>query len=149
MIKTLFFIKNYILPHLEDDRRKVERRHLDEAIIHKEAEKVKLLTKENPGTDDDTGLQWFPTDIQIGVPSSNELRREQKSFMKTPMKDVIGKKVTKKSNKPFKSGEKVNTVRGFCVHPKLHTLCLTFEEDDTYVEANRCRFFSDTSTVLE
>ncbi len=47
-------------------------------------------------------------------------------------------KVRKISNKPFKSGEKINTVKGMAVHPKLNKICYTFEEDDSYVEVWRC-----------
>lgn len=50
----------------------------------------------------------------------------------------IGSQVRKKSNKPFKSGEKINTIKGYCVHPKLLINCYTFEEDNSYVEVRRC-----------
>ena len=71
----------------------------------------------------------------------------------------IGKKVTKgsisetisllggpgielkkrKKIKPFKSGLKVNTVRGVINHPILNVPAYTFEEDDSYVECRRCK----------
>lgn len=50
----------------------------------------------------------------------------------------IGKKVVKKSNKPFKSGEKTNTVKGIITHPILKIPAYTFEEDESYVECRRC-----------
>jgi hypothetical protein len=51
----------------------------------------------------------------------------------------IGKKVHKhKSDKPFKSTLKVNTVKGVIQHPKLNIPCYTFIEDDSYVECRRC-----------
>ncbi len=51
----------------------------------------------------------------------------------------IGKKVYKpKSGKPFKSGLKINTVKGVINHPILNIPAYTFEEDDSYVECRRC-----------
>lgn len=47
-------------------------------------------------------------------------------------------KVRKVSGKPFKSGEKVNTVKGECIHPTTNKECWTFVEDDSYVEKFRC-----------
>ena len=52
--------------------------------------------------------------------------------------ELIGKQVTKISPKPFKSGSKVNTVRGVIDHPVLHIPAFTFEEDDSHVECRRC-----------
>ena len=60
----------------------------------------------------------------------------------------IGKKVSKdtsiggekkKKVKPFKSGFKLNTVKGIITHPILNTPAYIFEEDDSYVECRRCR----------
>lgn len=51
----------------------------------------------------------------------------------------IGKCVSKiKSNKPFKSGNKINTVNGIINHPILNIPAFTFIEDDSYVECKRC-----------
>lgn len=50
----------------------------------------------------------------------------------------VGTKVRKTSSKPFKSDEKINTIKGTVMHPKLNLLCYTFEEDESYVEARRC-----------
>lgn len=50
----------------------------------------------------------------------------------------IGTKVRKTSPKPFKSGLKINTIKGYIIHPLLKTTSYTFEEDDSYVEARRC-----------
>jgi hypothetical protein len=47
-------------------------------------------------------------------------------------------RVEKKSRKPFKSGEKINTVKGLTKHPKLDIMCYTFYEDDSYVECRQC-----------
>ncbi len=40
--------------------------------------------------------------------------------------------------KPFKSGFKVNTIKGVINHPQLNIPAYTFEEDDSYVECRRC-----------
>jgi len=60
------------------------------------------------------------------------------------MVENIGKKVMKKSHKegnepkPFKSGSKVNTVKGVINHPILNIPAYTFVEDESYVECRRC-----------
>ena len=51
----------------------------------------------------------------------------------------VGTKVVKPSGKPFKSRQKVNTIAGYTIHPKLGNACYTFTEDDSYVEAWRCK----------
>jgi len=43
-----------------------------------------------------------------------------------------------KEPKPFKSGLKVNTVRGVIDHPILLIPAFVFMEDDSYVECRRC-----------
>lgn len=59
----------------------------------------------------------------------------------------IGLKVIKhKSGKPFKSGLKINTIKGVINHPILNILAYTFEEDDSYVECRRCQIISDLTT---
>ena len=50
----------------------------------------------------------------------------------------IGKQVAKKSKKPFKSGEKVNTVTGVTINEQTGNPAFTFEEDDSNVECFRC-----------
>lgn len=53
----------------------------------------------------------------------------------------IGDKVTKISHKPFKSGNKVNTIKGFCVNtedPKQRNAA-TFEEDDSVVNLDKLK----------
>ena len=51
----------------------------------------------------------------------------------------IGKKVEKKSSKPFKSGSRVNTTNGVINHPILNIPAYTFEEDVSIVECRKCR----------
>lgn len=60
-------------------------------------------------------------------------------------KSWIGQKVRKTSgrsnqlsSKPFKSGNKVNTVREIVNHPQLNVPAFTFLEDDSVVECRRC-----------
>lgn len=58
----------------------------------------------------------------------------------------IGKKCRKKSitknkrsSKPFKSGLKINTIKGVIPHKQLEDqMAYIFEEDDSYVECRRC-----------
>ena len=48
-------------------------------------------------------------------------------------------KVTKISGKPFKSGNKINTVNGVIEHPILPgKKAYTFLEDDSYVRVDVC-----------
>lgn len=49
--------------------------------------------------------------------------------------EYIGKKVWKKSRKPFKSKNQINTVKGTMNHPVTGRPALTFHEDDSYVES--------------
>lgn len=57
----------------------------------------------------------------------------------------VGRKCTKKSInglkhykvKPFKSGAKINTIKGVINHPHLNIPAYVFHEDDSYVECRR------------
>ena len=51
--------------------------------------------------------------------------------------NYIGRKCKKKSPKPFKSGDKINTIKSVINHPHLHKPPYTFHEDDSYVECSR------------
>ena len=59
----------------------------------------------------------------------------------------IGDTVYKPSNKPFKSTKKVNTVKGFMLNPYTKKVALTFQEDDSNVEAFRCRVFTTNYSI--
>lgn len=55
----------------------------------------------------------------------------------------IGMKVAKIAGrqnrpKPFKSGKKVNTVKGVIEHPIIGGPAFTFEEDDSFVRCSIC-----------
>lgn len=50
----------------------------------------------------------------------------------------VGRKVTKDSGKPFKSGLKENTVKGVVEHPVLKIPAFTFDEDESVVECRQC-----------
>jgi hypothetical protein len=70
-------------------------------------------------------------------------RKAVKSFMNHPnFSDLIGTQVKKVSGKPFKSKLKINTVKGFAVHPITLKISLTFIEDDSIVEAHKCTYFN-------
>jgi len=56
--------------------------------------------------------------------------------------EYIGKKVVKISGKPFKSSYKANTVKDVVEHP-LGKPAFSFEEDDSIVEAWRCRLVGE------
>jgi len=53
---------------------------------------------------------------------------------------VIGKKVKKKSGKPFKSGNLVNTITGIIINPRSpkNEKAYTFEEDSSCVNICLC-----------
>lgn len=55
------------------------------------------------------------------------------------VQDLIGKQVYKPSGKPFKSGEKINTVTGVVDHQFSNHLAFTFKEDDSTVECFRVK----------
>ena len=55
----------------------------------------------------------------------------------------MGKRCRKRSGKPFKSGLKVNTIKGVVVHPTLNIPAYTFSEDDSYVECRQCEVMKD------
>lgn len=40
--------------------------------------------------------------------------------------------------KPFKSGLKVNTIKGVIIHPYIGEPAFTFVEDDSFVRCSRC-----------
>lgn len=55
------------------------------------------------------------------------------------LKKLIGRRVQKfPSTKPFKSGLKINTVKGIITHEITGLPAFTFEEDDSYVEVRKC-----------
>ena len=51
--------------------------------------------------------------------------------------------------KPFKSGNKVNTIKGVINHPILNIPAYTFEEDDSYVECRRCATYGMSTQEYE
>lgn len=68
----------------------------------------------------------------------------------------IGKRVRKgaigdgkPTNKKFKSGLLVNTVKSIVSHPILGIPAYTFEEDDTCVECRRCYPVDLTETQID
>jgi len=54
-------------------------------------------------------------------------------------KIFVGDKVQKKSRKPFKSKEKVNTVKSITKNPYSFRIAFSFIEDDSIVDAYQCK----------
>ena len=67
--------------------------------------------------------------------------------------DWIGKKVVKKSGRPFKSKDKENTVVDIIVHPVLYKkenreeLAFIFAEDNSYVNCKMCELSKNQNTT--
>lgn len=74
----------------------------------------------------------------------NQARKSRHETDNMDYNTMIGKKVKKQRStsqrepKPFKSGLKINTVRGIIEHPILLIPAFVFEEDDSYVVCKRC-----------
>ena len=68
--------------------------------------------------------------------------RTENSADLTKYNDLVGKEVSKKSGKPFKSGKKVNTVKGITIHKETNHSAFEFFEDDSQVECWRCEKIS-------
>ena len=54
-------------------------------------------------------------------------------------------KVRKRSGKPFKSGEKINTVKGETTNPNTGKPAYTFYEDDSIVDQQICKEVHESS----
>lgn len=54
----------------------------------------------------------------------------------------VGKRVSKRK-KPFKSGNKTNTVSGITINPNTGKHAFVFEEDDSIVDANICEIIEE------
>ncbi len=62
-----------------------------------------------------------------------------KSYEFEQVKNMIGRRVSKTSWKPFASGNTINTVKSIVQHKHLpDELAFQFEEDDSQVECRRC-----------
>ena len=73
------------------------------------------------------------------------LLKERENFIKQIstlsvklLQSNIGKKVLKKSGKPFKSKLLINTISSVINHPILKIPAYTFEEDNSFVECGQC-----------
>lgn len=51
--------------------------------------------------------------------------------------------VKEESQKQFKSGLLINTVKDVTTHSILNIPAYAFEEDDSYVECRRCKIITD------
>lgn len=69
--------------------------------------------------------------------------------MRLITKFMIGLKCKKTSNpkgsepKPFKSGNKINTIKGLAINPYTNNFAFTFEEDESIVDYNDIVLFDD------
>lgn len=53
----------------------------------------------------------------------------------------IGCKVIKKSNKPFKSKLKINTIKNITINPYTDEVAYEFNEDNSYVDIRQCSIY--------
>lgn len=65
-----------------------------------------------------------------------------KSFVGQNKNMEISQKVKKKSNKAFKSGLKINTVKNLTINPNTSKLAYTFFEDTSIVDVDKCEIVS-------
>lgn len=69
------------------------------------------------------------------------------SFYENNIGEKVAKTNIKKGKtifnlKPFKSRNRVNTIKGVVIHPELGIPAYTFEEDESYVECRRCKILT-------
>jgi len=55
----------------------------------------------------------------------------------------IGMKIVKKSKHPFKSGFKINTVKGLTINSYTQRLAFTFDEDESIVDCAKCKLSTE------
>ena len=77
------------------------------------------------------------SDIPAHIDDPEYFAKERTRIMQA-YREFVGKKVRKKSGKPFKSGSKVNTVKHLVSHLETSKTGFAFLEDDSVVEAWRC-----------
>lgn len=84
------------------------------------------------------------SDVDGLIATLNKIKEIKKDYetlliYKKDAENNIGEKVFKISGKPFKSGNKINTVKEVVIHPVLkNKLTYTFQEDESYVECHKC-----------
>lgn len=54
---------------------------------------------------------------------------------------MLGKQIVKKSNRPFKSGDKVGTALSFTTNEHSGRIAFIMKEDDSVVDCFRCKLF--------
>jgi hypothetical protein len=71
--------------------------------------------------------------------------REEKMLQMFEANKLVGKRVVKKSRKPFKSGNVTGVVKGVVLHPYKPgwNLAFSFEEDDAVVSVEQVKGFSN------
>lgn len=55
-----------------------------------------------------------------------------------------GVRVVKNSGKPFKSGHKINTVKGLTCNPNTNLLAYTFIEDESIVDCEQVKEYEQS-----
>lgn len=92
--------------------------------------------------------KWINSECESTNEKSRLILQTLEKIQKRHLKD-IGKEVTKtrtskkglKLNpRPFKSGNKTNTVKGIVISEYIGLPAYTFYEDESYVEIRRCSF---------
>jgi hypothetical protein len=68
--------------------------------------------------------------ISIGDIVKNQLESEGKVY-------TVGDKVFKKSGKPFKSQNKINTIKEITINPNTNLEAFSFEEDESIVDVRQ------------
>ena len=73
--------------------------------------------------------------------AKREISLEEDSAEHAHAVALVGRKVCKKSDKPFKSSLKVNTVCSIIRNPNTNRWGLRFFEDESVVDAHICKEF--------
>lgn len=83
-------------------------------------------------------MQYIPlTEEQKAKVKSYHISTDKNTFDEAIL--MVGKKVVKRSNRPFKSELKVNTATGVVRNPNTHLWALTFVEDESVVDVKQLR----------
>jgi len=61
---------------------------------------------------------------------------------------MVGQRVQKSSNKPFKSTFKINTTKSIIISPYSQKPAFTFHEDDSIVDCHVCELVAIKQSVI-
>ena len=92
---------------------------------------------------------WIPERINSVLLVGFDGWYQADSFYENHIGEKVAKTNIKKgktifNRKPFKSKNRVNTIKGVITHPELGIPAYVFEEDDSYVECRRCKILNYT-----